>query len=44
MPYYYPNEILYPDYNAQVLPTDFGSYQIYNYEKPVENTDFYLCK
>ena len=44
MPYYYPNEILYPDYNAQVQPSDFGSYQIYNYEKPVENTDFYLCK
>lgn len=42
MPYYYPNEILYPDYNAQVLPSDFGSYQIYNYEKPVENSDFYL--
>lgn len=43
MPYYYPNEILYPDYTTFARPSDFNApYQIYNYEKPVENTDYYM--
>ncbi len=45
MPYYYPNEVLYPDYTAFAQPADFNApYQVYNLEKPVDNTDFYLCK
>lgn len=43
MPYYYPNEVLYPDYTTFAQPNDFKSpYQVYNLEKPVENTDFFL--
>lgn len=45
MPYYYPNEILYPDYTTFARPSDFNAHhQVYNYEKPIENTDYYMCK
>ena len=45
MPYYQPTEVYYPDYNTFAQPSDFNApYQIYNYEKPIENTDFYMCK
>ncbi len=45
MNYYYPNEVLYPDYNAFPQQADFSKpYQVYNLEKPVENTDYFLCK
>lgn len=43
MPYYYPNEVLYPDYNAYPQPNDFNSpFQVYNFEKPIDNTDYFL--
>lgn len=43
MPYYYPNEVLYPDYSTFARPNDLQSQpQLYNLEKPIENTDFYL--
>lgn len=43
MSYYYPNEVLYPDYNTFAQPSDFNApYQAYNFEKPMGTNDFYF--
>ena len=45
MPYYYPNEVMYPDYNTYPQASDFnGQVQVYNYENQIENSDYHLCK